>query len=85
MHDIASPEVTTGQQSPRPLRPDTQSLMVSSERGGRQSGRDVLRRIIMQHRDKADQLQKLVDMLPSQPTPEQDEALWNIAVSMQKV
>ena len=51
---------------------------------GRQSGRAVIRDIIHRLRSKADALQKLSDMLPAEPTPEQDEALWRIACDIER-
>jgi len=50
----------------------------------RQTGRAVLNDLIHRLRRKADNLQKLSDMLPEKPTPEQDEALWGIAVEMER-
>lgn len=51
---------------------------------GRKSGRAVIRDIIHRLRSKADALQKLSDMLPADPTPEQDEALWRIACDIER-
>lgn len=51
---------------------------------GRQSGKAVLKDIIHRHRRKADNLQALVNMLPEQPTPEQDQQLWELACSMER-
>jgi hypothetical protein len=51
---------------------------------GRQSGRAVIQDIIHRLRSKADALQKLSDMLPEKPTPEQDDALWKIACEMER-
>lgn len=50
----------------------------------RQMGKAVLKDIIHRLRRRADDIQKLHDMLPEKPTPEQDEALWQIAVSMER-
>lgn len=46
---------------------------------GRQSGRDVVQRIIADLRKRADQLQLISDSLPKELTKEQDEALWHIS------
>lgn len=50
----------------------------------RQSGRAVLQDVIERLRRRADDLQRLCDMLPAQPTPEQDEALWNVACTFER-
>lgn len=50
----------------------------------RQSGRAVIGDIIYRLRQKADYLQKLMDMLPAKPTPEQDNALWHIACDLER-
>lgn len=50
----------------------------------RQKGKAVLRDIIHRLRRRADDLEKLYDMLPTNPTPEQDEALWEIACSIER-
>lgn len=44
----------------------------------RQTGKASLRDIIQHLHRRADDLQKLHDMLPEKPTKEQDEALWNV-------
>jgi len=46
---------------------------------GRQSGKGALQSIIGRLRRKADNLQTVVNMLPEQPTPEQDQHLWELA------
>ena len=51
---------------------------------GRQNGRAVLNDVIQRLRRKADDLEKLANMLPAQPTPEQDQALWNIACNLER-
>jgi hypothetical protein len=51
---------------------------------GRQSGRAVLNDVIHRLRSKADAIQKLSDMLPEKPTPEQDDALWKIACDLER-
>ena len=50
----------------------------------RQSGRAVIGDIIHRLRQKADNLQKLIDMLPARPTPDQDNALWQIACDLER-
>lgn len=50
----------------------------------RQAGKAVLKDVIHRLRRRANELQTLCDMLPEQPTAEQDEALWNIACSLQR-
>lgn len=50
----------------------------------RQNGRAVLNDVIHRLRRKADDLEKLANMLPAQPTPEQDQALWNIACDLER-
>jgi hypothetical protein len=45
----------------------------------RQSGKGVLRDVILRLRRKADNLQTVLNMLPEQPTPEQDQHLWELA------
>lgn len=50
----------------------------------RQSGRAVIKDIIHRLRRKADDLEKLSDMLPANPTPEQDQALWSIACGLER-
>lgn len=50
----------------------------------RQSGRAVIQDIILRLRSRADALQKLSDMLPEKPTPEQDDALWKIACDIER-
>lgn len=47
--------------------------------GQRQSGKGALQDIIVRRRRKAENLQVIVDMLPGQPTPEQDQHLWELA------
>ena len=51
---------------------------------GRQSGRAVINDVIHRLRRKADDLEKLANMLPAQLTPEQDQALWNIACDLER-
>lgn len=50
----------------------------------RQSGRAVLRDVIHRLRQKARNLETLANMLPAEPTPEQDEALWHIACNLER-
>lgn len=50
----------------------------------RQSGRAVLKDVIRRLRQRANELQILSDMLPAEPTPEQDEALWRIACEFER-
>jgi hypothetical protein len=50
----------------------------------RQQGKAVIRDLIARLHRRADDLQKLHDMLPEKPTPEQDDALWQIAVSLER-
>lgn len=50
----------------------------------RQNGKAVLRDIIFRFRARANHLQTLVDMLPENPTAEQDAALWNIACGIER-
>lgn len=50
----------------------------------RQSGRAVLGDIVHRLRRKANDVEKLMDMLPARPTPEQDQALWNIALEIER-
>ena len=52
--------------------------------GSRQSGKAVMKDIIHRLHRKADNLQTLVNMLPEQPTAEQDLQLWEIASSMER-
>lgn len=52
---------------------------------GRQAGKAVLKDMIHRLRTRANHLQTLVDMLPETPTPEQDQALWNVACGMERV
>lgn len=40
--------------------------------------------LIERHRRRAADLQTMLDMLPSNPTPEQDQALWNLACVMER-
>lgn len=47
-------------------------------------GKGVIRDVIHRLRSKADNLQTLIDMLPEKPTPEQDDALWAIAVDIRE-
>ncbi len=51
---------------------------------GRQSGKAVLNDIIHRLRRKAENLQTLVNMLPEQPTAEQDQQLWELACAMER-
>jgi hypothetical protein len=53
--------------------------------GMRQSGRAVINDIIHRLRRRADHLETLSKMLPAEPTHEQDEALWQVAVTMERV
>lgn len=48
-------------------------------------GKAVINDIIHRLRRRADNLQTLLDMLPSNPTPQQDEALWQVACGMERV
>ena len=50
----------------------------------RQNGRAVINDVIQRLRRRADDLEKLANMLPAQPTPEQDQALWNIACDLER-
>jgi hypothetical protein len=50
----------------------------------RQSGKAAIKGIIHRLRRKADNLQSLVNMLPEQPTAEQDQQLWEIACDMER-
>lgn len=52
--------------------------------GNRQSGKAVMKDIIHRLRRKADNLQTLVNMLPEQPTAEQDQQLWELACAMER-
>lgn len=52
--------------------------------GFRQSGKDILRDAITRLRDRADSLETIYKMLPESPTPEQDAALWSIAVEFRR-
>lgn len=45
----------------------------------RQSGKDALRSIILNLRQKAASLEVLVNMTPTSPTHDQDQALWDLA------
>lgn len=45
-------------------------------------GKMVLKDLIVRLQHKAKDLQTLHDMLPEKPTPEQDEALWKIAINI---
>lgn len=63
-----------------PTPPQNQDCCMAA----RQMGKAVLKDIIHRLRRRADDIQKLHDMLPEKPTPEQDEALWQIAVSMER-
>ena len=51
---------------------------------GRQRGKAVFEDILHRLARKQKHIQVLLDMLPSNPTPEQDEALWQIAVEMER-
>lgn len=44
----------------------------------RESSKDVLGQMIKRLRYKADSLETIYNMLPTQLTPQQDEALWHI-------
>jgi len=68
--------IDTIKQSPLPQSQDCM--------GCRQTGKAVLKDIIHRLHNRADHIQKLHDMLPEKPTPEQDEALWQIAVSLER-
>lgn len=50
--------------------------------GTRENGKALLRSVIERHRRHADNLQRLHDMLPEKPAPEQDEALWSIVCQL---
>lgn len=50
----------------------------------RQSGRAVIKDMVHRLRCKAEHLEKLSDMLPANPTLEQDEALWYIACDLER-
>lgn len=48
----------------------------------RQSSRGILQDQIARLRRKADALQVIADMLPANPTPQQDEALWQVLIDL---
>lgn len=50
--------------------------------GSRDSGKAILKDKIRHLRRRADDLQNLHDMLPGKLTPEQDEALQQVALSI---
>ena len=50
----------------------------------RLSGKAVMKDIIHRLRRKADNLQTLINMLPEQPTAEQDAQLWELACDMER-
>lgn len=50
----------------------------------RPMGTAVIRDIIHRHRQKANHLETLLKMLPAVPTPEQEEALWQVAIEMER-
>ena len=68
----------------------TASSVLASAQCGRSSqppgrrGKAVIEDVIHRLRSKADNLQTLIDMLPEKPTPEQDDALWAIAVDIRE-
>ena len=65
--------------------PESQNVCALQECcGSRQSGKAVMKDIIHRLRRKADNLQTLVNMLPEQPTAEQDQQLWEIACAMER-
>lgn len=77
----------------KPLREKTHTMDANTKEptpthdgccASRMQGKSVLKDIIHRLRRRADDLQALHDMLPEKPTPEQDEALWQIAVSMER-
>jgi hypothetical protein len=65
-----------GTTRPTNLQPDT----VMASGAGRMSGKEVIRQEIGRLRNRANDLETVLDMLPSNPTPQQDEALWKFAV-----
>jgi hypothetical protein len=48
----------------------------------RQSGKEALSRVISQLREKALSLEVILNMTPTTPTLDQDQALWNLANSL---
>lgn len=51
---------------------------------GRQTGKLVIKDIILRHQRRIKHLEILLEALPGELTPEQDEALWQIATSLER-
>ena len=64
-------------QSPQP-----RAVMSGAGQGMRQSGKQVIRERIQRLRNAASNMEIVLNMLPEQPTDEQDEALWQLANSI---
>lgn len=58
-----------------------QPQTMSNSAGQRMTSKEVLAGQIRRLHEKADELQVIADMLPSNPTPQQDDALWRLFCS----
>lgn len=75
-----NPQTENTQKQPTESQPAT-----LGQSAGRRYGKGVIEDIIHRLRRRAEHLQTLLDMLPSNPTPDQDEALWQVATGMERV
>ncbi len=69
---------------PKDPQPSTagEACMPSPSACYRESGRSVLQERINRVRQKAADMETLFGMLPMVLTPEQDQALWNLALEL---
>jgi len=47
----------------------------------RESGRRIIEEKIKRLRRQADNLEKILEMIPQQPTKEEDESIWEVFVN----